>query len=60
MFKSSRKILARASMATDWAHEDRLSDPFFAPSLSVLLVVVEGFGLSTFAEPRTDNVQVMK
>ena len=61
MFKSSRKILARASMATDWAHDDRLlSDPLFAPSLSVLLVVVEGFGLSTFAEPRTDNVQVMK
>ena len=62
MFKSSKNNLASASMATDWAHDDRLlSDPFDAPSLSVLLiVVVGGIGLSTFAEPRTDNVQVMK
>ena len=51
MFKSSSNSLAKVNIATDWAHDDRLSDPFLASLLSG--VVVGGFGRSTFADPRT-------
>ena len=52
VFESSSNSLANVSSATDWAHDDRLTEPSFFASLSGV-VVVGGFGRSTFAEPRT-------
>ena len=43
MFKSSRINLAKANIATDCAHDDRLPDPFFT-SLLPGVTVVGGFG----------------
>ena len=51
MFKSSRINLAKANIATNCVHNDRLPDPFFASFFGV--VVVGGFGLSIFAESWT-------
>ena len=57
MFKSSWINLAKANIATNCAHDERLSDPFFASLLSGVIIVggsgvvfVGRFGRYTFVD----------